>query len=388
MNGSKVIVDTSPHGSLREWRLTSDDLEGSATAGPWSVTKRILCGGRQEGVHVIEVDNGALKFTVVPTRGCNVWTASAGTLRLGWDSPVKEVVHPQFVNLAERGGLGWLNGFGEWISRCGLESMGAACMDGDQPLTLHGRINYLPASWVEVRYEPAPVPRLVVRAIVDETLMFGPQLRLTAEISTNVGSRALTLDDRVTNLADAPQEMQSLYHINFGPPLLGAGATFIAPVKSVAPRDARAAQGEMVGWDSYSGPQPAGYTEQVYLLELYGDDQGMTEAALKAPDGTKGAAIAFNLNALPFMTLWKQEGPLKAGYVTGLEPATGYPLPRPVERACGRVPTLQGGESHHASITVCALASADEVDAAVARIKRLQRAEPQVAKTPRGIPPV
>src|SRR5271166_6628998 len=238
----KVLTDATHNASVKEWKLTSVDVGGDASAANWSITKRILSGGRQEGVEVIDVDNGALKFTVVPTRGFNVWTASVGELRLGWDSPVKEIVHPQYVNLAERGGLGWLNGFGEWVSRCGLESMGAPCKDGNLILTLHGRINYIPASYVEVRFESNPAPRIVLRGIIDETLMFGPQLRLTTEISTEIGKHSLAFDDTVTNLADAPQEMESLYHINFGPPLLGAGAQFVAPVKKVAPRDPRAAE--------------------------------------------------------------------------------------------------------------------------------------------------
>src|SRR4051794_4817562 len=35
---------------------------------PWSVTKRTLHGGRREGVDLIDVDNGVLRFSVVPTR--------------------------------------------------------------------------------------------------------------------------------------------------------------------------------------------------------------------------------------------------------------------------------------------------------------------------------
>jgi hypothetical protein len=75
--------------------------------------------------------------------------------------------------------------------------------------------------------------------------------------------------------------MESLYHINFGPPLLGTGAQFLAPVKRVAPRDPRAAEGNMAGWDAYTGPHEPGYTEEVYLLELFGDPDAMTQAMLK-----------------------------------------------------------------------------------------------------------
>ena len=382
MNDAIILTDATRNISIKEWKISSDDAGTTSDGLRWSVTKRVLAGGRQEGVEVIEVDNGLMKFTVVPTRGFQVWTANVGELRLGWDSPVTEIVHPQFVNLAERGGLGWLNGFGEWISRCGLESMGPPCKDGSLTYTLHGRINYLPASYVEVRFESAPAPRIVLRGVVDESLMFGPQLRLTTEISTEIGKPALSFDDTVTNLSDAPQEMESLYHANFGPPVLGAGAQFVAPVKKVAPRDSRAAEEEMAGWCDYTGPHAPGYTEQVYLIELYADDAGMTEAMLRSADGTKGALVSFNVRQLPFMTLWKNEAPSKAGYVTGLEPGTSFPLPKPAERAAGRIRKLNGGESHHAKVTFRALVAREEVEDAADSISRLQRADPEVQITP------
>src|ERR1700719_461302 len=382
IDDSIVLTDATRNVSVKEWTMRSQEA-GTSSDGPrWSVTKRLLTGGRQEGVEVIESDNGLMKVRVVPTRGLHLWAAKVGDLRLGWDSPGREIVHPQFVNLAERGGLGWLTGFGEWLSRCGLESMGPPCIDGNRTYTLHGRINYLPASYVEVRLESNPVPRIVLRGIVDESLMFGPHLRLTTEISTEIGQPALSLDDTVTNLSDAPQEMESLYHANFGPPLLGPGAQFVAPVKNVAPRDARAAEGGMVGWNAYTGPHAPGYAEEVYLMELYADDAGLTEALLKSADGTKGALVSFNVRQVPFMTLWKNEAPSKSGYVTGLEPGTSFPLPKPVERAAGRVPLLKGGESYRAQVTFRALTSGEEVENAVGAISRLQQADPEVQISP------
>ncbi|MBV9392175.1 MAG: aldose 1-epimerase family protein [Verrucomicrobia bacterium] len=379
---SKVLTDADHNISVKEWKLTPNEVESDPDATPWSVVKRTLSGGRQEGVEIIEVNNGVMQFTVVPTRGFIVWTAHVGDLRLGWDSPVKEIVHPQFVSLSDRGGLGWLNGFGEWVARCGLQSMGAPCQDGNQPLTLHGRIGYIPASFVEVRYVSTPVRTIILRAIVDESLMFGPQLRLTSEISTEVGQPSLTFNDTVTNLADAPQEMESLYHINFGTPLLGAGAAFVAPVKKVSPRDIRAAEDDMNGWKTYTGPHQPGYSEQVYLLELFADNDGNTEAMLKSRDGTQGCVLSFDVHQLPFMTLWKNEAPAKTGYVTGLEPGTSYPYPKPIEREAGRVPKLSGGESYRTKVTIKALTSKQEVQETENRISKMQQTEPEISKTP------
>jgi hypothetical protein len=176
--------------------------------------------------------------------------------------------------------------------------------------------------------------------------------------------------------------MQSLYHINFGPPLLGHGAQFIAPVKKVAPRDRRAAEGNMAGWNAYTGPHEPGYTEQVYLMELFSDRDGMTQAMLRSPDSKSAAVLSFSVRELPFMTLWKNEAPSKTGYVTGLEPATSYPLPRQIERAAGRLPKLKGGESYHSKVTIRALISKDEVENSAKEISQLQQSPPEVETAP------
>ena len=73
---------------------------------------------------MVEVDNGRLQFRVIPTRGMSVLDVTLGDVRLGWNSPVKEVVHPSYINLHDRGGLGWLDGFNEWMVRCGLSFAG------------------------------------------------------------------------------------------------------------------------------------------------------------------------------------------------------------------------------------------------------------------------
>ncbi|HEX3445744.1 MAG TPA: aldose 1-epimerase family protein [Chthoniobacterales bacterium] len=371
----KVITDVANGISVKEWTLNPREI--GDTSGNWSVRKATLSGGRQEGTEVIYVDNGLLRFSVVPSRGFNIWEGQVGNIRLGWDSPIREIVHPQFINLADKGGLGWLAGFGEFISRCGLESMGAPCVDGNTPLGLHGRINYLPASLVEVHFEDTPAPRFVLRGVIDESVMFGPHLRLTAEISTQIGTPEITLNDSITNLGDSPQEFQTLYHINFGPPLLGAGSQFIAPIKHVAPRDKRAAEG-LASWNQYTGPHAPGYTEQVYLMELWDDQEGQTEALLKSPGGQLGASVFYGTKGLPYFTLWKNEAPLRNGYVTGLEPASSYPCPRPFERSAGRLPILKGGESYQSRVAIRVLRNAGEVEEAEKRIANLQREAVQI----------
>jgi hypothetical protein len=117
-------------------------------------------------------------------------------------------------------------------------------------------------------------------------------------------------------------------------------------------------------------------------MELHADEAGNTEALLKSPDGSKAVVVSFNIRQLPFMTLWKNEGPALSGYVTGLEPGTGFPNPKPVEREAGRVPRLVGGASHRATVTYTALRTSEEVEKSVDFIRNLQRGVPEVIREP------
>ena len=46
-------------------------------------------------------------------------------------------------------------------------------------------------------------------------------------------------------------------------------------------------------------------------------------------------SIKFNKRQLPCFTLWKNRQAAVDGYVTGLEPATNYPNPKPFEKEKG-----------------------------------------------------
>jgi hypothetical protein len=90
------------------------------TLPDWSIRKRTLHGGLRDGIDLIEVHNGALSYAILPTRGMGLWQGHYHGHFLGWRAPVHGPVHPKFVNTADRGGLGWLAGFDEWLVRCGL----------------------------------------------------------------------------------------------------------------------------------------------------------------------------------------------------------------------------------------------------------------------------
>ena len=367
--------------------LSPDSTEGfqaiklsadKGAASSWSVRSYTLRGGLQEGVQVVEVNNGKLTFAILPTRGMGIWKGQCGDITLGWDSPVKDPVNPAFINLQDRGGLGWLKGFNEWFVRCGLNSMGAPGMDTvldysgnefDVPLTLHGNIANVPARAVSVEITDEAI---IVKGEVDETMMFGPALRLNTEIRTEFGSGKMTIIDTVTNLGNNPQEHEMLYHINYGAPLLEKGSRMIAPFKQVAPRDSRSAAG-IDTFDAYGAPQ-SGFVEQVYKYELAGKRGSReTMTMLRNATGDKASLLRFTLKDFPCFTLWKNTAGKADGYVTGLEPATSYPNSRRFEREKGRVITLAGGESRTTTLSIEALNTKKAIKAAEAEIKTLQK---------------
>ncbi len=359
-------------------QLDAKTTANAGTSANWSVKSYTLRGGLQEGVDVVEINNGKLSFAVLPTRGMGIWKGQCGDITLGWNSPVKDPVNPAFINQLERGGLGWLKGFNEWIVRCGLSSMGAPCTDTvldysgnafEVPLTLHGNIANIPARSVSIEITDEAI---VLKGEVDETMMFGPALRLNTEIRTEFGSGQLTIIDTVTNIGNNPTEHQLLYHINYGESLLEKGSRMVAPFKQVAPRDPRAAEG-IETFDQYGAPQ-IGFVEQAYLYELVGKRGSReTMAMLRNAAGDQASLLRYSLKDFPCFTLWKNTAGKADGYVTGLEPSTNYPNSRRFERDKGRVLTLAGGESRSTQLVIEMLDTKKAINAAEAEIKTLQK---------------
>jgi hypothetical protein len=310
----------------------------------------------------------------------NVLEAATGEATLGFNSPVREVVHPAYVNAVARGGLGWLEGFNELVARCGLESNGAPGPDtiidnnGNEAtvvLPLHGVISNTPAGRVWVTAETQAPYRLSVWGDVYDARMFGPSYLLRACITTTPGAAEFTISDEVVNIGGRPAELELLYHCNYGRPLLGEGARLLAPVRKLCARDPRALEG-LDAWDVYEAPR-AGYAEQCYFLTLHGDRRGQTAVALVSPDGELATSIRYSVRQLPAFTLWKNTAAEADGYVTGLEPGTDYPNNRNFERRKGRVIKLPAGKSYKTRLTLGMVSGKSDVKALQSEIAALAK---------------
>jgi Domain of unknown function (DUF4432) len=324
------------------------------------VKRDVQSGGKSGGMEIIEVDNGRLRIAILPERGMGIWKIWVDEIEVGWKSPVRGPVHPMYVPLFEPGGLGWLEGFDEALCRCGLTSNGAPEFDSDGKLVypLHGRIANLPAQDVAVSTGEAS-GTISVSGSVHESSFYGSNLVLNSKISLGRGALSFDVCDSVTNLASAPAIIQLIYHYNLGAPILGENATFVAPVRSVLPRDAEATSG-MSHWSNFSAPTPD-FREQVYYSELRADSAGNTTVLLKSSDSTMGASVEFNVVQLPCFTLWKNTGGLSGGFVAGLEPGTNYPNSRAKEVNAGRYICLAQNETAEFNLRFAFHTSSSEV---------------------------
>jgi hypothetical protein len=336
---------------------------------------------------MIALDNGSLCAVVLPTRGMGISflefreTENNGYEQVRWDSPANGPVHPAFVNLEARNGLGWLEGFSELVCRCGLASNGPPGIDPDarspieSALTLHGRIANLPATLVCAEINDVQ-QRVSLTGTVDEKTLFGPQLQLRSTVSSRFHSFAITIDDVVQNVASTPTDLQLLYHINVGTFALEDGAKLVMAADAIAPRDPRAAEG-IDTFETCLGPTP-GYSEQAYYFQPRGDRNGDATALLKNAAGDMAFAVSFNVRQLPKFVFWKCTQPRDDGYVVGLEPATNFPNFKAYERDQGRVISLGPGEKYATRVTLAVLKSAAEVAAVEAEITAIQGDRPPI----------
>lgn len=351
------------------WQINSSEL--NIQGKPFSIEQKVLHGGKQEGSKLLVIrSQDGLTITLIPTRGMNLLRVEGFGTRLGWDSPVKEVVNPAFINLESRNGLGWLEGFNEMMVRCGYEWTGHPVNDKGRIYTLHGKAGNTPVSQLEVEVADAAPHEIRIRGLIKESTFKKADLQTWTELRYVPGSNQFSLHDVLTNHSDYPHDYEIIYHSNFSTPILEEGARFMAPMSGISPFNDYAKAG-LKNWQTYQGPTKD-FDEMVFNIKPLSDKNYQTVAAVVNKAGNKGASIQFDTQQLPLLTLWKNTDTLKQGYVTGIEPGTNYAYPVTIEREQKRVKQLAPGASATFDLTYTLLHNSDQVNAVEKRIKAIQ----------------
>lgn len=365
-----TLSDATSGTDIGNWKITSEKL-GIKSPVPFTVEKKRLSGGKQEGVDLLIVDNGIMQITMVPTRGLGIYDVKSGNMRLGWESPVKEIVNPAYIDLESRNGLGWLDGFNEMLVRCGYEWTGHPGVDDDGFLkSLHGRVQNTPASNVHITIDEKPPYAIHVKGRVEETTFKFSDLVTSLELTVIPGDNKFSLKDQLTNNADYENEYQVIYHGNFGTPILEEGAMVSIPAKQISPFNDYAKNG-LNTWQTYKGPTKD-FDEMVFNIVPLADAKGDSMAVLHNKAGDMGVAVGYNVTQLPVLTLWKNTDTKKQGYVTGIEPGTSYAYSTKYQRPLGLVPKIKPGETKTFDLTYTLLRSKEDTHQALAQVKAIQ----------------
>jgi len=309
--------------------------------------------GREAGVKEIQIRTGAgLSYSILPSRGLDIGLAEFGGVPLSWLSPNGEV-HPAFFDSR---GLSWLRtAAGGLLMTCGLTQVGSPGTDEGEELGLHGRVHHTPARqvcaeghWEEDEYD------MVVQGKVEETSIFGWNLRLTRHIRSRVGANQIFIRDIVENAGFDPAPHMLLYHFNFGFPLLDAQTEIRLPHGTVTPREPGLTIEDLEAW-----PLPqAGYHERVYYHEnLSTSADGTANVTIRNPHfplagNPLTVRLSWETGDLPVLVQWKMPG--EGTHVLGIEPANCHVEGRSAERARGTLVSLAAGQTkeYHLEISV------------------------------------
>lgn len=290
-----------------------------------------LCGGKGDGMRLLNVNNGnGILFTVSCDRCGDISRLSFKGDNMGYFAPCGYVAPAYYDDK----GAGFLKSFtAGFFTTCGLTAVGNPCTDDGEETPLHGTISNTPcekfAHWIENG-------EIHIKLLVRDAAMFSHHLILEREYVCPIGGNSIRMTDKIKNIGSKECPLQILYHCNFGYPLLSENAQVRIPSSDVAPRNDHAKEG--IDTCCVMEKPQAGYEEKCYYHTLSGE----VSVSIFNPDIGKRAGIKYNAEELKFFTEWKMMGEYE--YVLGLEPGNCLPDGRDVMRKKGVMETIAPGK--------------------------------------------
>ena len=261
-----------------------------------SLRRYRLMGGTQEGLEVLDCDNGRLRFLLNVTRGCDVM----------------QMYHRgENVSFVSKNGftgrdIGFMNRFeGGMLYTCGLDNAGRR-----EGYEMHGRFHITPAEILRAECNEGGI---TVEAVIRDTALFGQNLVMRRRITSPLGSDTLTVEDTLCNEGYADAEYCLLYHINVGYPLLDAGARIECDATEYSARAPFAVENAATRFEM-SDPVP-NRPECCYYLMMKTPRISLVNERLG-----KAFRLSYSKDTLPCFLEWKSMA--SGDYALGLEPCT------------------------------------------------------------------
>ena len=314
-----------------------------------------LCGikdylyndGPSRGLRALDLKNGKnIELTLLADRGLDISSLTYKGVNVGLNNKVG--IRSPYLYV-EDGGSGFLKQFnGGLLTTCGITYAGGAGEDNGKQLGLHGPYSNIPAEQVCAKVDYEGDDRILhVSGQVHEAEVFATDMLLKRDFVLETECDKLRIRDVVTNQSFETQPVMLIYHINFGYPMLDAGAKAYFSAGKVTPRTDFAADG-MSNYFEMEAPG-VGREEQCYY-HTEQPAEGEAFAMLHNEQLGMAAIVRFDKEVLPFMCEWKC---MRAGeYALGLEPTTSGVVNRSEARELGNLTYLEPGQSREYNVSI------------------------------------
>ena len=295
-----------------------------------------LVGGKGDGLRLFQVRNGkGLEFTVNADRCADIHRLSIGGVNCGFFSPCGWVAPAYY----DKDGA-FLDSFtAGFMTTCGLNNAGTDCEDNGEKLPTHGSITGVPAENI---YHYIEGNEIHIKALIRDAALFKAKMLLEREYVVSLDKNELVMNDKLTNVGDAPAPLMMLYHCNMGYPLLSEYTEVKIPSVKVVGTSPRA-EADIARCLTMEKPQ-ACYKEQCFFHTL----EGQAEISVYNPKLGKGLIMKYDTAELPRFCEWKMMG--EYDYALGIEPGTTHPMGRPRCREAGFLITLEPGQVKEQSL--------------------------------------
>ena len=326
----------------------------------------VFADGEALGTRALLVNTGGgLRYRLLPDRGLDIDQAFFNQQSLAFLTH-KGVTKP---SRAYDRGLDWLKSFpGGLLTSCGPLNIGPPTTEQCQELGLHGTHSNTAAT-IESIVQPDPRRdrnEMSVTAIVRYGQFYGPCVELRRTVSSTLGANAIDVVDEFSNVGNTDVPHAWLLHINFGYPLIDAGAELCFDDGKIEPRDDDASQKHFRKGAKYRNiPAPLdahrGEGSAVAYLFPKGDKSGRATVGVVNKKLGIGVAVRYSTRDFPRCGNWQHWGP--GEYVTALEPMNGTVDGRDRDRARGLLDTLKAGARKTYRYTIEAVTDRAGIDA-------------------------
>lgn len=335
-----VLTDVEKKVNLKSFEIQSRDLTPDCPY-LWSVRKYVL----HEEIEVIRIDNGRLRFDLVPGRGLSIMQISLDDFY-----PSHNFNGPQGQIQSKEAA--------DWLVRSG------------------SKLSVSPASFVEVLVEKEKPYRITLRGKIKAVDMQKQNLELTTEISTVPGSNTLQICDTFTNPGSVERELNVLYQTNYSSPFINNGSRFISAARQVTPANKQSAS-NISSYDTYNLSSDT--DKQAFSLQFWADQNKHTKIMLQNNNAENAVSMDFSINQLPLSALLKRQKSKENDYIMSLKAGTNPP------DNSGNPQKLAPNQSRSFNIEFSLYTDANQVDSTAKNITAIKdNRQTTIAATPRS----